>query len=960
MTQCNIRSLFLMTTSIFCSSLSIIILLGIRTSLAQGVSAAIMIDSSRPHTPLKLSLVSNTRKDINSIRITVKAPSKFASFFRDSSKINVIPFSDYTLGAFFVADSSVTPTGNNIPIAWFLTDSGTWQQSFTVDFLNADGQLIATQFISITILPFYQQLFFWPGTCDQQFLALNSGVDENGSPIAPGSIDPAWTISSMTGTPPNCDNITISPDVFVVSKNPWPHPTTMSNDPLTIAQWINPGNIYDGGSYGLYGLGCTGDYTYHYTFCATDTDKNATLDFWCASDNWMTILSLNGGSNLLSTAQLAALNTNSFYLPTHIMLTHLTVLPGMNHFDITIYNDASKPSYTGLLIYNGSIQTTVGNLGLKSNLCCDPHGCIYGYKYWDKNCNGRRDPGDQGLSGWTITVTGGGVTKTAITDSNGYYALCALPIGTYTVTETGQTGWVPSSSSGPYTVSIVAGSRIECDFLNCKRPDCGHLFTQTDQSGSCCTSNFSVSNGYGASLSTLTYSVSGGVIDSISTSPCPFTTSQLPNSSGTTSGTLTFNTTCTGSNVENFEVKATATNATGIVCVSWFAVFTEDGGPPFTCDTTMCIQCPRLQKNCDSSLNVLPLPWLDDTITSWRRFNITNAKMPASLISSIDLVFSPSLSSSNLNCTNLKVDGSTRTWGHAYTPMRMDCLGNSGAAQGTAAFYSAVFNLGIVKSYTGTVTIKVGYCDGDSCISTYDWPLNSPLNVSNTINWNIGPANLHVFGLDFTPIDSTTSVSINIADTTSKIIAITAPAPDSTIANGGNLFGLNVKSTGNAALYLPEKPREPNQPTLPRGNVTVVYTSAINSASDSTSIIVDYFDRNGKVIGRATKEVHVSKIVNIVNPPGIMQASNDIAITSVIPNPATSSVTFTYSLGESEPVRLELFNMLGQSVAVVADGFQTLGEHQITYNIVSLSEGTYYLRLSNQLERVSAVVKIIH
>ena len=53
-----------------------------------------------------------------------------------------------------------------------------------------------------------------------------------------------------------------------------------------------------------------------------------------------------------------------------------------------------------------------------------------------------------------------------------------------------------------------------------------------------------------------------------------------------------------------------------------------------------------------------------------------------------------------------------------------------------------------------------------------------------------------------------------------------------------------------------------------------------------------------------------------------------------------------YALGSSDITRLELFNTLGVSVGVLADGFQTQGEHIVNYMVGSLAEGSYYLRLS--------------
>ncbi|MCX6676664.1 MAG: hypothetical protein NTU95_01800 [Methanothrix sp.] len=65
--------------------------------------------------------------------------------------------------------------------------------------------------------------------------------------------------------------------------------------------------------------------------------------------------------------------------------------------------------------------------------------CIRGYKL--DGCN------NTGLSGWKITLTNGTVTRTDTTDANGLYSFCSLMPGTYTLTETLKSGWMPVSPS---------------------------------------------------------------------------------------------------------------------------------------------------------------------------------------------------------------------------------------------------------------------------------------------------------------------------------------------------------------------------------------------------------------------------------------------------------------------------------------------------------------------------------
>ncbi|MCH8567913.1 MAG: T9SS type A sorting domain-containing protein [Balneolales bacterium] len=63
------------------------------------------------------------------------------------------------------------------------------------------------------------------------------------------------------------------------------------------------------------------------------------------------------------------------------------------------------------------------------------------------------------------------------------------------------------------------------------------------------------------------------------------------------------------------------------------------------------------------------------------------------------------------------------------------------------------------------------------------------------------------------------------------------------------------------------------------------------------------------------------------------------------PNPFNPTTNIRFSLQEANPVRLEVFNMAGQRVAVVADQQMAAGTHTITFDARHLSSGVYIYRL---------------
>ena len=52
-----------------------------------------------------------------------------------------------------------------------------------------------------------------------------------------------------------------------------------------------------------------------------------------------------------------------------------------------------------------------------------------------------------------------------------------------------------------------------------------------------------------------------------------------------------------------------------------------------------------------------------------------------------------------------------------------------------------------------------------------------------------------------------------------------------------------------------------------------------------------------------------------------------------------------YGLAQREYVRLEVFNVLGQSVALLVDEVQGAGYHEVTFGGINLASGLYLYRV---------------
>lgn len=101
------------------------------------------------------------------------------------------------------------------------------------------------------------------------------------------------------------------------------------------------------------------------------------------------------------------------------------------------------------------------------NLKCD-FGRIGGVKFDDRNCNGWRDPGEQGLANWTIVLkrVGTNTQQTTTTNAKGEYEFNNLAPGTYIVTEVQKNGWIQTTPN-PAPVVVTWGTDVDdLDFGN--------------------------------------------------------------------------------------------------------------------------------------------------------------------------------------------------------------------------------------------------------------------------------------------------------------------------------------------------------------------------------------------------------------------------------------------------------------------------------------------------------------
>jgi len=122
-----------------------------------------------------------------------------------------------------------------------------------------------------------------------------------------------------------------------------------------------------------------------------------------------------------------------------------------------IITQPTNPPGTYTLPGNSGVYTGLdfGNFQLVS---------VSGNVYNDLNGNGTRDPGEPGLSHWTVDVlnTGGTVVASALSNSQGDYTVTGVGPGSYTLAEVLQSGWIQTQPVNPtyYSFTTTSGVNI--------------------------------------------------------------------------------------------------------------------------------------------------------------------------------------------------------------------------------------------------------------------------------------------------------------------------------------------------------------------------------------------------------------------------------------------------------------------------------------------------------------------
>ncbi len=95
-----------------------------------------------------------------------------------------------------------------------------------------------------------------------------------------------------------------------------------------------------------------------------------------------------------------------------------------------------------------------------------------------------------------------------------------------------------------------------------------------------------------------------------------------------------------------------------------------------------------------------------------------------------------------------------------------------------------------------------------------------------------------------------------------------------------------------------------------------------------------------------------------VSDDGQLWIPDDFAF-EAFPNPFNSMINFGFTLSQSQPANLSVYNMLGETVAEIHCGMMSAGRQQVSYHPEGLASGVYYIRMQAGSQSVAKRIVLL-
>ena len=215
---------------------------------------------------------------------------------------------------------------------------------------------------------------------------------------------------------------------------------------------------------------------------------------------------------------------------------------------------------------------------------------------------------------------------------------------------------------------------------------------------------------------------------------------------------------------------------------------------------------------------------------------------------------------------------------------------------------------------------------------------------------------LHVF--EYTLKEGVTKDQLLKFVSEEYVPAVNEAFEDMSVVNLGGIRGEHENMLGFIHYYESEEMLEKYWPEA--GGTSDIYDESLQKVSQERQRLSELIDLSW--VTGTTWEVEPTAEEDTTVTSSVPAMLNNF---SAYPNPFSDNITFEYNLQQSENVRFEVFNSLGQLVATPVHGVQQAGKNRFQWNGCdhsgnTLKAGVYNVRLqtANSVRAVETIIKL--
>ena len=334
------------------------------------------------------------------------------------------------------------------------------------------------------------------------------------------------------------------------------------------------------------------------------------------------------------------------------------------------------------------------------------------------------------------------------------------------------------------------------------------------------------------------------------------------------------------------------------------------------------------------------------------------AQLFSSILLTLTLVSASSLNAQQLGgSTGYGVDGATSNWVSVPIPAGtpISTIGST-TANGQGGDFISLFQAGFYTTQSG-ILVSIIAALGTAFTIAPITGLSPGQNIVG-MGYDLSSATMYL-------VTSTTAqlYTLNISTGAATLIGDITNAPGLlaiAVNCAGEIYGIDA--TGDNLVNI--------DPTTGEGTIVgslgvdamnfamdadfdpatgILYWTQFNGASGELRS-VDTFIGNSTLLTTWSVDMIAFGIFEDCAPVGVEQTSGEIPLDYRLhqnyPNPFNPTTTIEYAITETSPVKLIVYDVLGNWVATLVNEDQTAGSYRANFNASNISSGIYVVRLT--------------